>query len=147
MDPPDHCQPASTYQLESQPSPLTVLLSSHLPAVGTAVSPSPQISVQTSATPSTEVVQSHPVSISQSMSHPSPSSSFPSSHISKMSVFVSPQVYRNSREKFRIRRVNMNNHKMHLQIHQKLASQKQVCKVANSDYYKSKLTVSWSIAK
>lgn len=45
LSPKVHDQLASTIQLELQPSPLAVLPSSHRPAVGVEVNPSPQVSV------------------------------------------------------------------------------------------------------
>jgi len=64
--------PVSTPQLEFQPSPFTVLLSSQYPEVGLITIPSPQISVQTLAVVESPCVQVYPVSTAQEASHPSP---------------------------------------------------------------------------
>lgn len=86
--------PVSTLQLESHPSPFTVLLSSQYPEVGTITLPSPQISVQTLATVELPDVQEYPVSTAQLLLHPSPLFVFPSSHepLAGIIIFPSPHI-------------------------------------------------------
>lgn len=96
-DPPEQLQPDSIKHPLLQPSPDKLLPSSHLPTAGIMVSPSPQISVHVSGTPTGARVQLQPVSTAQSMLHPSPSISLPSSHSSKEARSLSPHVFRYSR--------------------------------------------------
>ena len=75
-------QSDSILQVASQPSPATVFPSSHIPADGKIINPSPQISFQVLAVDESPRVHSHPVSTAQLASHPSfelvpPSSQYP----------------------------------------------------------------------
>jgi len=86
--------PVSTDQLESQPSPLTVLLSSQLPVATFITFPSPQISEQELAVVESPSVHVYPDSTAQEASHPSPVAVFPSSQYPAIGLitFPSPQI-------------------------------------------------------
>ena len=96
MLPPLHAYPASTRQPALQPSPLTVLLSSHSSKVLHGIFlPSPQMGAHESSPPipeppSTSVVdlQWKPYSISQRALQPSPPSVFPSARHGRKEEFL-----------------------------------------------------------
>ena len=88
--PNDHVHFASTEQVESHPSPVTVFPSSQYPAVGLKIFPSPQISVQTLAVIEFPSVHVHPVSTTQLASHPSPIATPPSSQYPAVGLYIFP---------------------------------------------------------
>ena len=75
----------STVHVELQPSPSTVLPSSH-PSTPAATSPSPQVDVHVSAVVAFPPSHRHPHSSLQSAEQPSPESRFPSSHQSSCAI-------------------------------------------------------------
>jgi hypothetical protein len=80
VEPPNHCHPDSTEQVELQPSPEVVSPSSqNVAGVLSKTYPSPQVSDQESAEDADPPEQEYPVSIRQVELQPSPEVVSPSS--------------------------------------------------------------------
>src|SRR5580704_5265251 len=86
-----HTQFASIWQSELQPSPDTVLPSSHCSPMSSSTTPSPQNSIFWHGCPG--LGQVHPGSRAQVEEQPSPETVLPSSHCSLPATWPSPHTF------------------------------------------------------